>query len=156
MRHPKWRQSIDDGIGNCRPSANCPGFTTAFRTERVDRSRGDGTVSFQGGHHGGLGHGVIHQTPREQLAILIVDDLFVEGLRQPLRHPPVYLTIDNERINDIAAIVHGHKTLNLTCPGVRIDFDDANMRAKGEGGIAQARSDSLPPGQVQDPLARHP
>src|SRR5262249_19800786 len=78
----------------------------------------------------------IHEAPREQLAVLIVDDLFVKGLRQPLRHTPVHLAINDEGINDIAAVVHSHKTLNVICTGVRIDFDYANMRAKGESGIA--------------------
>src|SRR5712691_7961120 len=136
MRDAKWRQGIDDSVCDRWPSANGPRFTAAFGTERIDGSRSDGTVDFQGGHHGGLGHGVIHQAPREQLAMLIVDDLFVEGLRQPLRHTPVHLAINDEWINDIAAVVHSHKTLNVIGASVRIDFDHANMRAKGEGGIA--------------------
>src|SRR5215471_14855338 len=135
MRDTKWRQGIDNSVCYCWTSADGPGFTTAFGAERIDRGRSDGTVGFQGRHHGGLGHGVIHEAPREQLAILIVDDLFVEGLRQPLRHASVHLAINDEGINDIAAIVYRHKTLNVISTGVRIDFDDANMRAKGESGI---------------------
>src|SRR5499433_826695 len=118
MRYTQWRPGIDDSVCYRRTSADSPRFTTAFGTERIDRGRSDGTVGFQCGYHRGLGHGVIHQAPREQLAILIVDDLFVEGLRQPLRHTPVHLAINDEWINDITAVVHSHKTLNIICAGV--------------------------------------
>src|SRR4029453_9121377 len=125
MRHAKWRQGINDGVCDRRPSANGPSFTTAFSAERIDWGRSDGTVSFQCGHHGSLRHSVIHEAPCKQLAILIVDDLFIEGLRQPLRHPPVHLAINDEGINDIAAVVHSHKTLNIIFASVRIAFDHA-------------------------------
>ena len=65
MRHAEWRQGINDGVGDRWPGADGPGFTAAFGTEGIDRRRGDGAVGFQGGHHGGLGHGVIHETPRD-------------------------------------------------------------------------------------------
>src|SRR4030095_9195260 len=101
MRHAKWRQGINDGVCDRWTRANSARFTTAFSAERIDRGRGDGTVSFQCGYHGSLGHGVIHEAPRKQLAILIVDDLFIEGLRQPLRHSPVHLAINDEGITTL-------------------------------------------------------
>ena len=83
-----------------------------------------------------LGHGVIHEAAGEQLAILIVDHLFVERLRQPLGHAPMYLAIDDERINDIAAVVHGHKTVLCHIRRCQVDLDNTDVRAEGESGIA--------------------
>ena len=116
MRDTKGCQGIDDRVCDRRTRANGPGFTAAFGTERIDRGRRDRTLGFQGRHHGRLGHGVIHQAPGEQLAILIVDDLFVEGLRQPLRHPAVHLAIalsywNQHRFDE--AIRWANKTLEL-------------------------------------------
>jgi len=53
-----------------------------------------------------LGHSVIHQRAGQELPILIVDHFLKQRLRQALGNATVHLSIHDERIDDVAAIVH--------------------------------------------------
>ena len=48
--------------------------------------------------HVGLRHRVVHQRGRDQLAAFVVNDFFIERLRDALRDTAVYLSFDQQRL----------------------------------------------------------
>jgi hypothetical protein len=47
------------------------------------------------------------------LALLVIDDFLKQRLAYPLRHAPLNLTIDKQRIDDFATVIHGDVFENL-------------------------------------------
>ena len=71
------------------------------------------------------------------MAVVIVDSLLVERLAEALHDAAVHLAIDQQRIDDDAAIVHGDVALDLDLAGIAIDFRHDDVGAEGEGEVGR-------------------
>ena len=75
---------------------------------------------------------VVHQLARDELAVVVVNGLFPQCLAEPLRHAAVHLAVHDERIQDVAAIVHRNVAPNFDLPRFAINVSDHDVRAKRE------------------------
>ena len=99
-------------------SASTTEFTTAGEQPMVPASptpftpsgfTGDGVIvwlALDPRHHVRARHRVIHQLAGDKLAVVVIDGLLPQRLAEPLRDAAVHLPVDDQRIQDIAAIVH--------------------------------------------------
>src|SRR6202043_2134600 len=81
-------------------------------------------------HMGNLDGGrydVIGKARAHELAIYVIDHLFVERSTNTLRDTAVNLTVHDHRIDDAAAILRDHKFVDLHKTGGGIDFDGGQM-----------------------------
>ena len=67
--------------------------------------------------------------------MLVVDHLFVKRLPQPLDDSSLDLAVDQERIDDLAAVVHRNVSLELDPAGLWFDFHYTDMGAKWKGKV---------------------
>ena len=65
----------------------------------------------------------------QQVAVLVVDRLLVERLRDPLRDAAVDLAVDDHRIDDLADVVDGDVAQQLNVAGLGVDLHDGGVRA---------------------------
>src|SRR4029077_8307310 len=61
-----------------------------------------------------------HRAGLQLTGVFVVDDLFVQGLRDALRDAAVDLTLDDHRIDDVAAVVDGDVPLPVDRAGPRV------------------------------------
>ena len=81
MSYAVVTQGIDDSIDDCRWRADGAGFTGAFDTQRIGRAGHLIALELNHGQVVGSGHGVIHETGREQLTrITLVGGVFQQRL----------------------------------------------------------------------------
>src|SRR5690349_1316640 len=87
---------------------------------------------------GSIGHEKIHKVGIEQLSVIIVIHVFVECATDALRHAAIDLSLNDQGIDQLAAVVyHGICVyLNETCGD--IDLDNGGMDAAGKGGVRRA------------------
>src|ERR1019366_6043073 len=116
--HAQVAERIHHRIDDGGRRSNGAGLAHAFHTQRI-HGRGRTRVgALDPWNHAGLGDGVIHQLTGDELAVVVVDGLFVEGLSEALHDAAVDLSIDQQRVDDVAAIVHGHIAQNLDLAGI--------------------------------------
>jgi hypothetical protein len=72
---------------------------------------------------------VIHQAAGKQLAVFVVNHFLEKRLSQTLNDAALDLSIDEQRIDDFAAVVHRDVFLIPRCRS-RLDFRHADMRAE--------------------------
>ena len=136
------------GMSRCRTpsgdSASTTEFTTAGEQPMVPASPTPFTPSgftgvgvmvwlaFDPRHHVRARHGVIHELAGDQLAVVVIDGLLPQRLADALRDAAVHLAVDDQRIHNVAAIVHRDVALDLDVAGVAIDFGDHDVRAERE------------------------
>ncbi len=84
----------------------------------------------------GFRHRIIHQTAGDELTVFIVNHLFEHGLGQALGNATVHLTVDNQGIDHIAAIIHGEEPLDIDLTRFRVNLHHTDVRAKRKRRIA--------------------
>jgi len=88
------REGVDDGAddGGCR--ANGAGFADAFEAERIYRRRRFSARQLETRQRRGAGDGVVHETAIGELAIVVVDNPFVQRLAEALDDAALHLAFD--------------------------------------------------------------
>src|SRR2546426_609944 len=79
-------------MGSCAAAGAAARTARAGRAERI-----------------GLRHRVVHERGREALPELVVGHVLPESLADPLGEPSVDLSLDEQRVDDAPAVVHGHE-----------------------------------------------
>ena len=79
-------------------------------------------LRFKRGRSAARGQSVIHQVAGEKLAILVINRLLRTGLAPCLGQFPLDLSIDEQRIDDLTAVIHGDVFLYFDLAGLRLDF----------------------------------
>ncbi len=109
------------------PTRRCPWHPSGLR--------GDGVSVFERFERRQLGrarHRVVGQRRGERVAVVVVDVLLPQRLRDALRDPAVLLTGHDQRVEDAAAVVDRNVPQRRDHAGVEIDFDDCDVRAERE------------------------
>src|SRR2546430_1898625 len=128
-------ERIHDRIRDGRGRSGCPTFADSLDAHRIVRGRGLGAVGFEGGQVGGGGEEVGRQVAGQQLAVLVVDDAFIERLGKPLGDGAVELTVHNHRVDHRPAVVDGNVTEDLHRAGFRVHLDVGEVSAERKDGI---------------------
>ena len=63
-------------------------------------------------------------------AVVVVDDLFEQRLRDALRDAAVDLALDDHRVDDVAAVVDRDVLLQIDAAGLGVDLDHRDVRAE--------------------------
>ena len=120
--------------------------TTAFCTAGVEPIVPDSPMPFAPSGLSGVGvsvfarlearqlgrarHRVVHEVRGERVAVVVVDDLLVQRLRDALRDAAVLLAGDEQRVEDPPAVVDRDVTQQLDRAGLGVDLDDRDVRAE--------------------------
>ena len=80
LAHAEGRERVHDGVDDGGRRADGAGLADALDAQRVHVRRRLGAVKLEPREHAGARHGVVHERPRYELALLVVDDLLVERL----------------------------------------------------------------------------
>ena len=80
------------------------------------------------------GHRVVHVRAAEQLALLVINDVFQQGLANALRNAAMELTVHQHRIDDGAEIVDCRVLHHLRVARDGVDLHLADVAAVGVGG----------------------
>src|SRR5207248_9420750 len=110
-------------------AADRAGLADALDAERVARRAGLGAGKLEVGQDVGGRHGVVAEGAGDELALVVVDDLFAEGLGGALGDAAVALAVEQHRVDDGAAVVDGDEAPQGGPTGVRIDVDDGDVDA---------------------------
>src|SRR5258708_26984808 len=88
VMHAKRSKGIDYGVDGRGRCADRPGFARALDADRIGPAQHLVEPDIERRHAVGARHAIVHETAREQLAVLVIDDLFGEGLANALCSPP--------------------------------------------------------------------
>ena len=129
-----FRQRIDHRVGDRGQSARRTGFAATFRTERI--ALGWNRMTGNGNHRRVVRarHGVVHERPRHQLAVGVVDGLLQKHLAKTLHHAALNLAFDQKRIDDGAQIIDRGIAHDVRRARVRIHLHLGDMATIGECG----------------------
>ena len=81
---------------------------------------------------GGGGQRVVDERAGDELALLVVVHALVERLADGVHDAAVHLTVDQHRVDRVAAVVDGDVAEQLDLPGLWIEVDDRRVRAERE------------------------
>src|SRR5262249_59896915 len=101
--------------------ADAARLTHALGAERIARRRRAGLLDQDVGHLVGARHRVFHQRARDELAVTVVDDRFLERLSQALGEAAVELSLGEERIDHGARVVDPDQPLDDDAPRLALD-----------------------------------
>ena len=145
-RTPRWRERVDDGVVDGRRRADRPRLADPLRAERVQRGRRLHLDRLQRRELGGGRERVADEGAGQRVAVLVVDDLLVERLRDAGRDAAVHLALRDQRVDQRAGVVDGDEPQQLDRAGLGVDLDDGDVGAE--------RERRAPPGTRAPPSAR--
>ena len=141
-------RSAVHGMSTWRTPRWLSASTTAFCTAGVDPTVADSPMPFapsglsgdgvsvcaasNDGNSAALGMRVVGQRRRERVAVVVVDELLPQRLRDPRREPAVHLAVDEQRVEDAAAVVDRDVAHRHDPAGLDVDLDDRDVRAERE------------------------
>src|SRR5882762_1614533 len=127
-------QRIDHRVGDGRYGAGRARFARAFYAERIAGRRNRTVVEPDLGHAVGPRHFVIHERAVEKLARgRVVDRMLTHDLPDALRDAAVQLAVEQDVIDDPAAIVHRGVAQDFHDARLGVDLDLGHVRATGKG-----------------------
>src|SRR5918992_2623193 len=91
-------QSILHGLREKSADRDGAGLARALGAERVERRSRLLVADLDARHVERRGQEEIHEGGVEELAVVVVDELLVEGIAEPLRDAAVHLAVDEQRI----------------------------------------------------------
>ncbi len=124
-----------------------------FDAEVVERRRRLGVHGLEAGQLGGRDDAVVGEVRRERVAVVVVDDLFEQRLRDALREPTVHLTLGEQRVEDAPGVVDRDELAEHDLAGLDVDLDDGEVGARRERAAAWAKSPSPASGLAADSAA---
>src|SRR5262249_28558289 len=97
-------------------------------TERVQIGRDLRVARLKRGEVGGVRHCVVVESANQRLAAAPVYQRLHESLTDTLCRPAMHLTVDEQRVDDSAAVVHHDVTQQCNVSCFDVHFDHGNMR----------------------------
>ena len=131
---PRDAPGVDDRVLHGRGRPDRARLPDPFRAQRVHRRRRLGVRALERRELGRARHQIGHQGRGDGVAGLIEQNLFEQGLGNPLREAAVLLASDQHRVEDAPAVVHRHQAGQADVPGLDIHVDDGDVGAERERG----------------------
>ena len=134
-----------NGMSRCRIPSGASASMTAFATAAVDAivpvspapltPAGWASVGvsvpfdLERGEEVGLRDGVVHHRARHELAAFVVGAVLPERLCDALGDAPVYLAVDDHRVDHLADVVDRDVALERHLAGLGVDVHDGDVRS---------------------------
>jgi len=125
-------QRVRDGGDERRRPGDGRRLADALHADGVVRTRRDGVVRHEVRQLGRLGHRVLVHAARLQVAVLVVGRALEQRRADALGDAAVDLPLDDERVDDLPAVVDADVLLDLYLGGLRVDLDDRDVRPERE------------------------
>ena len=106
-RTPRCDERVDHRVLHRRRRADGAGLADALGAERVERGRRLHRHQLEGGQLGGGDDPVVGEVGGERVAVVVVDELLDERLRDALGDAAVALALGEQRVEDAAGVVDG-------------------------------------------------
>src|SRR5438105_11945568 len=126
---PERAQRILDSVGNRGRNGQGAGLASAFDAERIDRARRGLMKDLDARHLARRRQGIVQETGCEWLAVLVEHGLLVERVAQAVGYSADDLTFDNQRIDDVPAIVSDDVAHDPHLPAIGIHVENAHVAA---------------------------
>src|SRR5256885_2594159 len=131
------RQRIHHGIGHRGSRGDGSRLAGSLDAERVHRRRRLGAAQFEEWHVVGVRHRVVHERAGEERAVLVVDGLLPERLRDALDDASLHHAVDDHRVDDAPQVVDRDVADDLGFPGLLRNLDHGDVRSEGEHEVAR-------------------
>src|SRR3954468_7963654 len=135
VAHPEVPDGVERGVHHRGRAGDGAGLADALRTDRVARGLVHGVAGVEVRQVGRGGHEVVHEAAGGEVAVGVVDGLLEQRLGDALGQPAVDLTLDDQRVDDRADVVHAGVLADLDHAGLGVDLHGADVRAVGEGEV---------------------
>src|SRR5256885_16385475 len=130
--HPEAAHGVGDGVGDRSGGADRAPLAHALDAPGRHGRRRFQVPNLERRHVVRLRQRVVHQRRREELAVVAVDDAFEQRLADPLGDGAVDLTLDDQRVDDGAAVLDEGVAPESDAPRLAIDLDDGDVHGAGE------------------------
>ena len=117
-RTPRWLSASTTAFCTAGVRADRGRLADALGAERVERRRRLGVRDLERRELGRARDRVVGERRRERVAVVVVDDLLPQRLRDARRDPAVLLAVDEQRVEDAAAVVDRDVAERLDPPGL--------------------------------------
>ncbi len=149
-RHLKFPQRVFDRGNDRSGRADGAAFGHAFYAQRIQRRRRFHVVDFDRRNRGCVRQKIIGESRGQRLASGIVAHVLEQRGADPMRDRADDLSLDHQRIDHAAAVVHDDVAEQGDTPGGDIDLDFADMRAVGVGEAGGLKIDAGIRGRAPD------
>ena len=129
---PRWLERVDDRVLHRGRRPDGGRLADALRAERVERRRRLGVRGLERRELGRARERVLGERRRERVAVVVVDEVLPQRLRDPRCEAAVHLPVDEQRVEDAPAVVDRDVTQRHHHAGVGVDLDDGDVRAERE------------------------
>src|SRR3954454_2421869 len=131
-RYAERRQSIVDGVDDGRGRADRAALAQSFGLGEGRFRQRLQMVDLDGRNLACRRRQVVRQARREDVAGLIVDDLFQQRVGNALGHTDVNLPVDDHRSDQAPGVLGHHELLDRDAAGLDINLDQGNVAGIGE------------------------
>src|SRR5208337_3424244 len=130
--HGERAERVHHGIHERGRTSDGTRFADAFDAQRIYGRWSDGVAGLDPRNVAGFGQRVVHKLARDELAAVIIDGLFPEGLAEALHDASMDLAFDDQRVEKIAAVIDSDIALDFDGAGFAVDFGDDDVGAERE------------------------
>ena len=135
MGDTERRQRVEHRVGDRRRRADGAGLADALDPERVHRRRRHGVAEDVVGDVVRARQRVVHEFTGQELAAVVVDGLLEQHLADRVGDAALHLALDDQRVDQRAAVVDRGVLGDLHLAGVAVHVDGDDVRAEGEGEV---------------------
>jgi hypothetical protein len=135
---PTRTQRVNDRVDDRGGAGDRAGLADALDAQRMGGRRRLGSIGRDRWQVRSAGQQVLRERTRDEVPALVVDRVLVEGLGDALHHAAVHLAFDDQRVDHLPDVVHGHVTADRDPSRLRVHLGGAQVRAVRErerGGI---------------------
>src|SRR6266481_4031598 len=130
--HAEGGERVDQRIGDRGHGADAARFARAFDPERIGAGGHRIALHLDCADVARARHGVVHEGTSQVLAVAVEFDVLHQDLADALRDAARDLSLQQQRIDDGADVVHDAVAHDLYFAGLLIDLELADVAAVGE------------------------
>src|SRR5262245_40900739 len=129
----KWRQRIADSVRDCGRRSDRPALTQSAEAAERGRRFCFNVDNLYRRNLARRRHQIVDEARSIDLALIVVDDFFIERGADALCNTAVHLTVHDLRVDETAAVFRYGETVNLDFERLGIDFDGRDVRRRRGG-----------------------
>jgi hypothetical protein len=116
-----------DSVSDCGGRAQSPCLSCTFHSEGIDEGRHLYTLRYNVRDLAGGREQIIHIGSCQELAVLVIENTFVQAIADAVRHTSMDLTINDHGVDHLPAVMNDHITENPGKTCLRIDLHNRNV-----------------------------